>query len=135
MNEIFVDANVFLRFFTRDDEGQHGRAAKLLRNAAAGKVALVTGPPVLFEIAGTLSSAYGQPVEKVLEALSAIAAMPGLRLLDGKVVLDAIALARRTGAEFADSYIVASAANAGAGEIASFNRRHFERLGAALAEL
>ena len=30
MNTWFVDANVFLRFLTIDDQGQHGQAARLL---------------------------------------------------------------------------------------------------------
>lgn len=57
---VFVDSNVFLRFFTVDDAGQHERAAQLFEKAAAGKVKLVTGPPVRFEIAWTLRSAYDQ---------------------------------------------------------------------------
>lgn len=134
MKEVFVDTNIFLRFFTRDDEGQHRRAVQLLKSAAAGKVSLVTGPPVMFEVAWALASAYEQPRDRVLDALEAIAATPGLRLLDAKVVGQAIALARRTGTDFADSYIAASAAISGAAGIATFNRRHFERLGVTLAE-
>ena len=135
MKVVFIDANVFLRFFTKDDEGQHQKAAELLRKAAAGKVTVMSGPPVLFEIAWTLGSAYRQPKEKVLDVLSAIAAMPGLKLLDQDVVEETLALAKRTGAEFADAYIAASAGKAGAGEVATFNRKHFERLGVALADL
>ena len=28
MRRVFVDANVFLRFFTQDDEGQHEKAKR-----------------------------------------------------------------------------------------------------------
>ena len=135
MKTVFVDANVFLRFFTTDDAGQHERAAALFRLAAGGKVALVTGPPVLFEIAWTLRAAYRQPNDKVLDALSAIAATPGVTLLDRDLVEEAIALARGQEVEFADAYIAASARKAGADEIATFNRKYFERTGAALARL
>jgi predicted nucleic acid-binding protein len=58
---IFVDANVFLRFFTRDDESQQKRSEGLFRSAAAGEAALITGPPVLFEVAWTLRSVYDLP--------------------------------------------------------------------------
>lgn len=134
MKTAFVDANVFLRFFTTDDEGQHQRAADLLRKAAAGRIALVTGPPVLFEIAWTLRSAYAQPRDKVLDVLSRMAALPGLRLLDGEVVEEAVSLARRGGQEFADAYILASAQQANTDGIATFNRRDFEKLGANLLQ-
>ena len=135
MKTVFVDANIFLRFFTRDDKGQHGKAAKLLRRAAAGKVALVTGPPVLFEIAWTLASAYRQPRGKVLDVLSAIAAMPGLKLVDADVVEKSLSLAGQSGVGFADAYIAAGAVKAGTDEVATFNRRHFKNLGVILADL
>lgn len=132
MKTVFVDANVFLRFFTTDDAGQHDRAAGLFRLAAARKVALVTGPPVLFEIAWTLRAAYGQPRAKVLDVLAAIAALPGLELTDGAAAHEALALARKSDQEFADAYIAASSRQWGADEIATFNRKHFEALGATL---
>ena len=135
MKTVFVDSNVFLRFFTADDAAQHEKAARLFRQAASGKMALVTGPPVLFEVAWTLGAGYRLPREKVLDVLSAISAIPGLTLLDADIVAEAVALAHRNDADFADAYIVASALGAGADEVASFNRTHFERLAAKLAVL
>jgi len=132
---VFVDANVFLRFFTTDDARQHDRAAELFRLAAARKVALVTGPPVLFEIAWTLRSAYDQPKATVLDVLGAIVALPGLELTDGRTAEEALSLARRSGQEFADAYIVAASRQWGADEIATFNQRHFEKLEATLCRI
>ncbi len=132
MKTLFVDANVFLRFFTVDDRGQHDRAAALLRQAAAGKVALVTGPPVLSEIAWTLRSAYRQANAKVLDVLSAIAALPGLQLLDAGIADHALTLAKASGQEFADAYIAAASREAGLDGVATFNRKHFDSLGVPL---
>jgi predicted nucleic acid-binding protein len=132
MKTVFVDANVFLRFFTVDDRGQHDQAEELFRRAASGRIALVTGPPVLFEIAWTLRSAYRQTNAKVLDALSAIAALPGLRLTDGRIVQDALALAKASGQEFADAYIATASLEAGADAVATFNRKHFDQLGVTL---
>jgi predicted nucleic acid-binding protein len=135
VNAVFVDANVFLRFFTLDDRGHHDKAATLLRRAMAGELVLVTGPPVLFEIAWVLRAAYGQSREKILDVLSAILAMPGLHRLDGDTAEEAVDRARQADTGFADAYIAASALRAGAAQVATFNRRHFERLGVALADL
>lgn len=135
MKTVFVDSNVFLRYFLADEGGQSDRAAHLFRQAASGKIALIAGPPVMFEVAWTLRAAYRLPREKVLDVLSAIAALKGLRLLDADLVAEAISLARISGADFADAYIVASALGAGADEVASFNRDHFRRLAAKLADL
>lgn len=128
MKRVFVDANVFLRFFTVDDHGQHGKAVRLLNDAAAGRVTLVSGPPVLFEVAWTMRSAYGVDADAILGALESIAGFPGLSLSDVENVLAAISLARESGVEFADAYIAVSAQALGADQIATFNVRDFRRM-------
>ena len=129
MKPVFVDANVFLRFFTKDDPGQHARAAKLFRAGAAGHVPLVSGPPVLFEIAWTLRAAYGQSGREILDVLEAILALPGLALTDAAVCAEAVRLSRHSGVDFSDAYIAALAKAFGAGAIATFNFSDFRKLG------
>lgn len=135
MNPVFVDTNVFMRFFTLDEKGQHARAARLFRRAAQGALTLVTGPPVLFEICWTLRSAYGLSRDKALNVLCRIAAMPGLEMVDRPVVEEALRLAGKSRQDFADAYIVASAAAHSADAVATFNRKHFEKLGARIHRL
>ncbi len=135
MKTVFVDANVFLRFFTKDEQGQHDKAAALFRKAAAERVQLVTGPPVLFEIAWTLRSTYRVDNAKILDVLQRLAALPGLRLADPDTVDEALSVAKRTGQEFADAYIHAAALRGKADAVATFNRKHFEKMGTALYAL
>ena len=129
MKRVFVDANVFLRFFTQDDAGQHARAAKLFRTGAAGQALLVSGPPVLFEVAWTLRAAYGQSGHDILDVLEAILALPGLELTDGTVCAEAVRLARHSGVDFPDAYIAALAKSSGAEAVATFNLSDFRKLG------
>ena len=129
MKSVFVDANVFLRFFTRDDGGQHARAARLFRAGASEELALLTGPPVLFEVAWTLRSVYKQEAGAVLDVLEAILAAPGLELTDEAVCGEALHLARSTGVEFSDAYIAALALASGCETVATFNLSDFRRLG------
>ena len=132
MRRIFVDANVFLRYFTQDDEGQHEKAKALFIAAEAGKIQLVSGPPVLFEVAWTLRSAYGLSHVQIQDILDAISGFPSLSLSDESTVLSAINLARESGVEFADAYIAASAQSMGVDQVATFNTKHFKRLDTAL---
>lgn len=132
MKRVFVDANVFLRFFTQDDAGQHEKARALFTAAEAGKMELVSGPPVLFEVAWTLRSAYAVSAGQILDILDAITAFSCLSLSDETTVLLAISLAREAGVEFADAYIAASAQALGADQIATFNTKHFTRFDSAL---
>lgn len=128
MTSWFVDANVFLRFLTGDDQGQHQKAVRLFEAARREECRLITGPPVLFELAWTLRAAYKTPNERVLEILGAVFAMPGMILTDAQLVADALTLASATGSEFADAYVAASSRAAGCSGVATFNRKDFARL-------
>ena len=129
MKTWFVDSNVLLRFFTTDDSGQNERAAALLKNAAEGNISLISGPPVLFEVAWMLRAVYHIPRERVLDALKTLFALPGLEFTDASIVGPALASSSLTGVEFADAYIAASARAKGCDEIATFNLKDFRRLG------
>lgn len=135
MTSWFVDTNVFLRFLTLDDQGQHQKTVRLFEAARRGECRLVTGPPVLFELAWTLRAAYKTPKGRVIEILSAVFAMPGMVLTDTRIVADALTLASSTGSEFPDAYIAASSRAAGCSGVATFNSKDFARLGVSLAEL
>ena len=126
MNTIFVDSNVFLRFLTGDDPRQREEAVALFKRAAAGEVELLSGPPVLFEIAFRLKTDYRQERAVILELLTSILRISGLRMTDMPLATKAIGLARNLGMDFADAYVAALAESSGATELATFNRKHFE---------
>ncbi len=134
MRTWFVDTNVFLRFLTLDDAGHHAKAVCLFEAALKGKCRLVTGPPVLFELAWTLRAAYKAPRTQVLEILRAVFATPGLTLTDFPLVAEALSLASKTDSEFADAYIAAASRAAECFGVATFNRKDFAKLGIELAE-
>ena len=135
MNRVFVDANVFMRFLMEDEQRQADQAAGLFTAAAAGSLALVTGPAVLLEIGWTLRGTYRLSRETTLDVLTRIAGLPGLDLADASLVEEALRLARESGQEFADAYIAASARAGACDAVATFNRKHFEKLGTTLHEL
>ena len=132
----FVDTNVFARLFVvADDETQLKQAKALFMRAQSGEIDLVTGPPVLFETAWVLGRHYKIDNDNVLDILEAILSYPNLRVLDKELVIKAIALGRATGSAFADSYIAVSVNNIKADNVATFNKKHFPKLGAALYPL
>ena len=134
MTAWFVDSNVFLRFLTVDDRGQHQKAVRLFEAARKGECRLITGPPVLFELAWTLRAAYKTPRTQVREILRAVFATPGMTLTDSPLVAEALSLASETDSEFADAYIAASSRATKSSGVATFNRKDFAKLGVELAE-
>jgi len=129
MKRLFVDANIFLRILATDDANQSARARSLLEDAEAGRIELVTGPPVLFEVAWTLRSRYGKSASDVLTILEALLGTPGLTITDDDRVREAIDLARKHGGDFADAYAAAMSQMMRCHGVATFNVRDFKRLG------
>jgi predicted nucleic acid-binding protein len=68
MRKYFVDSNVFLRFYSNDDEKQRQQAKELLLKAQKKEVELYCGPPVFFEVAWVLGATYGLSREDVLNS-------------------------------------------------------------------
>ena len=130
MTRVFVDTTIFLRFLTQDDAGQSEKAERLFHEARDGRLRLVTGPPVLFELVWTLRRAYKVARGRTLEILASLLAWEGLELTDRALVEAAVERARASGQEFADAYVACVADAAGAGSIATFNERDFSALAA-----
>jgi predicted nucleic-acid-binding protein len=131
MQKYFVDSNVFLRYYSRDDETQMRRAKSILLQAREKTIELYCGPPVFFEVAWVLKSAYGMKNDEILNVLEAMLGTPNLRVIDAEIVSGAIALARATQQGFADSYIAVAAQKLETGVI-TFNEKHFAELGVQL---
>lgn len=129
MNRLFVDANMFLRVLADDDAGQSRTARELFAEAEAARVQLVTGPPVLFEVAWTLRSRYRKSATDVLAVMEAVLGTPGLETADADLVREAIDLARRGNGEFADAYVAAMSRATECAAVATFNAKDSARMG------
>lgn len=128
MKRIFVDTNLFIRYLIDDIPSQIDKVEHLLDLAEKGKVRLVTGPPVFFEMAWTLKSFYKMNRKRIYEYLSSILGLPGLEVTDLDILEEALELFRRTSADFSDAYIAISSKKVGAESIATFNAKHFRNL-------
>jgi predicted nucleic-acid-binding protein len=135
MDAVFVDSNVFLRYLTADDEEQSAQAKNLFQKAIEGKVNLITGPPVLFEISWTLKVRYKRNAAEILDILEALVSASWLSMADKNIAERAVMIARQSGQDFADAYIHESALKMSAQSIATFNRKHFARMDTHLMDL
>lgn len=82
MKKVFLDTNLFIRYLVNDLPGQADKVDRLFQQAEKGKVRLVTGPPVFFELVWTLKSFYKKPREYIYECLRSILGIEGLETLD-----------------------------------------------------
>jgi len=131
MERYFVDSNIFLRYYSRDDERQSAQAEELFLRAKAGEIEIFCGPPVFFEVAWVLKTLYKLPDVIILDTLESMLSIPNFTVFDADYVIKAIELARKISCGFADSYIAVVAHSNNLG-VATFNDRHFKKTGVSL---
>jgi predicted nucleic-acid-binding protein len=128
MTRCFVDTNVFLCFLTDDAPEQAERAEVLFRNAADGKLALVTSVLVVVEIVWTLESYYGLRKQNVADNVLAILRTPGLEVEDADLLAQAATTYATGNVDFADAYHGAWLRAHRIRYAYTFDRKHFARM-------
>ena len=117
----FLDTNLLIRYFTRDDEKKAQRVLKLLKRVERGEEKVITSPLVLFEIVFTLQSFYKVPREKIKELLSPILELRGLKLPNKEIYRSALDIYAKKNLSFADAFNAAFAIKKGIKEIYSYD--------------
>lgn len=128
MKACFVDTNLFIRYLTNDDPAKADRVERLLKEAAAGKVRLTTAEMVLAEVVWVLESAYELKAPDIAPLVRAILATPGLEVINGSLVEQALVHYESRNVDFIDGYIAAVMEKHGLDGLFSFDKRHISRL-------
>jgi predicted nucleic acid-binding protein len=128
MTRRFLDTNVLLRYFTRDDEDKAERVRALLTRVDRGEEKVTTSPLVMFEVVFTLQSFYGVERRRIRDLLAPVISMRGLELGLKGVFDQALDLYAGTSVSFADAYNAAHMKWRGASEIYTWDT-DFDQLG------
>ena len=123
----FVDANVFLRFLTRDDPVKAERVKELLERADRGEVELLTSESVIAELVFVLSSPrlYNLGRDRIRALLTPIVSLKGLKLPKRAMYLRALDLYVETPMDFVDALAIAQMEAGGVTEVYSYDE-HFD---------
>ena len=103
----FLDTNVLLRYFTRDDEEKAQRALALLTRVERGEEKVATSPLVIFETVFTLQHRYQVPRKRIRELVGDIISLRGLQLPNKSLYYRALDLYADSKVSFADAYNLA----------------------------
>ena len=100
----FLDTNILLRYFTRDDEQKAQRALNLLMRVEQGEEKVITSSLVIFETVFTLQSFYKVPRQRIKELILPIISLRGLQLPDKNLYYHTFDLYTTKNISFADAY-------------------------------
>lgn len=125
----FIDANVFIRYLTRDDPQKADACFDLFQRAKRDEVALVTIEAVIAEVVYVLSSKnlYALPRAKIRALLYPLLSLPGLKLVGRKTYLRALDVYASYKIDFEDAVIVAQMERQEETDLYSYDR-HFDQV-------
>jgi uncharacterized protein len=94
MEFLFLDTNVIIRYVTQDDPDKAAQARALLKRVEAGELTLIASESIVVEVVQVLSSKvlYNQRRATLANHLSAILALPKLKLANKRTILRALEL-------------------------------------------
>jgi len=125
---VFVDTNVFLRFFVRDVEAQYERARALFEKADAGTIKLETSELVIAEIVWVLESFYGFTRTEITEVLTTLLASRNLKIASHAKISHAVGLYASGNMDFIDAYNIAYMRSKECTKVATFDLRHYKKV-------
>jgi len=100
----FLDTNILLRYFTKDDEEKAQKALALLQRIERGEERAETSLPVIFETVFTLQRRYRVPLPQIKELLLPILRMRGLRLPSKTLCIAALDLFVEKNISYVDAF-------------------------------
>jgi predicted nucleic acid-binding protein len=105
----FLDANIILRYLTRDDPEKAERCFELFQQLKRKEIRLVTSESVLAEVVYVLSSRslYNQPRDNIRALLYPIVTLPALKIPYRRMFLHALDLYAAANIDFEDALSVA----------------------------
>lgn len=125
----FIDTNIFIRFFTKDDPQKAARCKELFQTAKEREVALRTTETVVAEVVYILSSPrlYKLKPSRIRDLLLPILALPNLKISLKTEILAALDIYAEEKIDFEDAILYAQMRARGVEEIYSYDT-HFDRL-------
>ena len=127
MSRLWLDANVILRFLTKDPPQMAERSARLMAKAESSEVSLYVSLLVLAEVIWVLKSFYRYPMTAIAHVIIALVSAPGIEIDHRELIIRAVELARDRNVDFADAYLALQAAGHGE-KVCTFDESDFRRL-------
>jgi len=127
MKRAFIDANVILRYLTKDPPEMAEAAMKTFSDAKNGKVFLLVANLTLAEVVWVLESFYKYSKNQIAETLTEFLLCDGLEVESLDFLIEALALYQEKNLDFADAFLAVTALQKGTPTIYSFDA-HLNRV-------
>jgi predicted nucleic-acid-binding protein len=131
---IFLDTNIFIRYFEQEDKDKSDDAERLIHKIVSGEIACFTNTMVIAEIVWVLEKYYDWEKPEVCDNIEFILNTPNIRIKDRKILQSAVKTYRELNIDFIDSYNYAYIKANNSSEIYSYDI-HFDKLSKAYEDI
>ena len=101
---IFIDTNIFLRYFEREDEQAYRKTEKLFTEIVNGNITGISTSLVIAEVIWVLEKFYNWDKEEICNNIELILKTPNIRFKERAILLEAINIYRERNISFIDAY-------------------------------
>ncbi|OFW62568.1 MAG: hypothetical protein A2Z35_04590 [Actinobacteria bacterium RBG_19FT_COMBO_36_27] len=124
---IFIDTNIFLRYFEREDELVYRKTERLFTEIISGNITGISTSLVIAEVIWVLKKFYSWDKEEICNNIELILKTPNIRFKERAILLEAINIYRERNISFIDAYNYSYMKVKSVTEIYSFDR-DFDKL-------
>ena len=121
MKRAFIDANVILRYLTKDPPEMAEAAMKTFVDAKNGKVSLLVANLTVAEVVWVLESFYKYSKNQIAETLTEFLMCDGLEVETLDFLIEALVVYQEKNLDFADAFLAVCALQKGTPTIYSFD--------------
>jgi predicted nucleic-acid-binding protein len=124
---IFLDTNIFLRFFLRENELVVRNIEKLFYEIISDRITGISNVLVIAEIVWVLESTYKWGKEKICDNIEFILNTPNIKFKERTIIVHAVNIYKKENIDFIDAYNFSYMKYYGINKIYSFDK-DFDKL-------
>ena len=128
MKKVYFDTNFLLRFYLADIPAQASKAKRMVQAAKEGAILMVTDLIVICEMVWVLDSYYSLDKVEISEKMTNLYRTPGVVVINGDILPDVLLVYVDKNIDFTDAVIAVSASKNHIEYLASFDKKHMNRL-------
>jgi len=124
---IFIDANVFIRYFVSDDSYKSKKVEELFQKIVIGETESFTNQMVIAEIVWVLDKFYNMDKQLICDNIEFVLNTPNLKVKEKNILSKSVDIYRNSNIDFIDAYNYSYILINDADSIFSYDS-HFDKL-------
>ena len=124
---IFIDTNIFIRYFVSDDSYKSKKVEELFQKIVKGEIECFTNQMVFAEIVWVLDKFYNMDRQLICDNIEFVVNTPNIKVKEKNILLKATDIYRNSNIDFIDAYNYSYILTNDADSIFSYDS-HFDKL-------